>query len=712
MLSQEQKICSNTASFSVPRLIDGSPVYLGKVESSSTIGMSYSVVSERQRSRCRKIRSDIIEEYHGIQEEDKAFMTLYSMTDKFAYLVGKKRKEATQQEKRQLAKQFLDAKKAECQSWIDNEVFDLVDMRKTKVRNFVAGRWVLTVKKDKDGNFQKCKARWVLKGFQDKQKNTQQTDSPAASRAGFRCATQLAANHGWDLYHMDLKTAFLQGEAYDETRDIICQIPPEYGYPPYIGARLKKPGYGLNDAPRRWWQIIDKALLECGLIPTRADRCTYILYDNASKTRTYQPPKSVTTEQLSIAEAIDHLMDPVSRNNAQGRRPHGFVCLHVDDLFMGGDKVFEQKVLSHLRKNFAVGSEDKNDIMFVGQRIKWKTHDKYGPYISCDQKLAVDAVEEIKIDKTLKDNIQCNPQLHTAYRSVLGQLNWLQSRTQVHICYKFSRCASAAANPTIGDVREINKVVRTLKSQYVDGRFWPLKGSQRILGMPDASYRNNSDKSSQRAHVIFLAEDRKLPSRSNRNTGYEQHKHRTHGEDSSTRGSIIDYESHKITTTTQSTTVAELNALMKCFGTCLFLRALWADVSGEILPIHLRTDANNLVTTAQTTHLPEQKETHHLIQMLRHESNTGHLDDLGHIASEYCLADPLTKHSAKPDQLVLTITTGKLDQVDVHPPFRSLLKHKAFLTTWVIDTLDEPHNIVTFFCEDISDYVYTLMSVE
>ena len=76
------------------------------------------------------------------------------------------------------------------------------------------------VKLSKDGDFQKCKARWV----QDKQKNTQQTDSLAASRAGFRCATQLAANHGRDLFHMDLKTAFLQGEAYDETRDIICQV--------------------------------------------------------------------------------------------------------------------------------------------------------------------------------------------------------------------------------------------------------------------------------------------------------------------------------------------------------------------------------------------------------------------------------------------------------------------------------------------------------
>ena len=220
LLSQEQKLCSNTASFSVPRLIDGSPVAVGTIESSNALSMSYSVISDRQRQRCRKTRSDIIEEYHGINDEDKAFMTLFSVIDKFAYLVGKKRKEATQQRNANLRR-----KKAECQSWIDNEVFDLVDMRKTKVRNFVAGRWVFTVKKDKDGNFQKCKARWVLKGFEDKQKNTQQTDSPAASRAG------------WDLFHMDLKTAFLQGEAYDESRDIICQIPPEYGYPPYIGAR-------------------------------------------------------------------------------------------------------------------------------------------------------------------------------------------------------------------------------------------------------------------------------------------------------------------------------------------------------------------------------------------------------------------------------------------------------------------------------------------
>ena len=79
--------------------------------------------------------------------------------------------------------------------------------------------------------------------------------------------------------------------------------------------------------------------------------------------------------------------------------------------------------------------------------------------------------------------------------------------------------------------------------------FWPLKGSQRILGMPDASYRNNSDKSSQRAHVIFLAENRKLLSKGTyRNSGYDKQAYRLNCSESATRGSIIDYESHKIAT--------------------------------------------------------------------------------------------------------------------------------------------------------------------
>ena len=46
---------------------------------------------------------------------------------------------------------------------------------------------------------------------------------------------------GHDLTHIDLKTAFLQGEKFDGTRSVVCQLPPEMGYPPHMGARLKAP---------------------------------------------------------------------------------------------------------------------------------------------------------------------------------------------------------------------------------------------------------------------------------------------------------------------------------------------------------------------------------------------------------------------------------------------------------------------------------------
>ena len=124
---------------------------------------------------------------------------------------------------------------------------------------------MLTIKRDKEGKFIKCKAPWVLRGFQDKQKLEQQTDSPTATRPGFRLTCQLAAKQ-LSVYHMDLKTAFLQGESYDQLRDVVCQLPQESGPATYMGARLKKPAYGMNDAPRRWWNRVDSTLRSYGCV--------------------------------------------------------------------------------------------------------------------------------------------------------------------------------------------------------------------------------------------------------------------------------------------------------------------------------------------------------------------------------------------------------------------------------------------------------------
>ena len=119
--------------------------------------------------------------------------------------------------------------------------------------------------------------------------------------------------------------------------------------------------------------------------------------------------------------------------------------------------------------------------------------------------------------------------MHTMYRGPQRQINWQQSKTQFQCCYKFSRCASRAASPTIGDVKSLNKLAREIKSQPVKLQYWPLTGQLRILGLrilgfPDASYRNNDDGSSQRGMTASLAESRRRSSR-----------------DGMTYGSLIDY---------------------------------------------------------------------------------------------------------------------------------------------------------------------------
>ena len=89
----------------------------------------------------------------------------------------------------------------------------------------------------------------------------------------------------------------------------------------------------------------------------------------------------------------------------------------------------------------------------------------------------------------------------------------------------------------------------------------------------------------------------------------------------------------------------------------------------------------NLVTTARTIHLPEHKATIHMISMLRKEACSGAIDDLAHVPTANCLGDCLTKASAKPDNLITAVKTGKLLDADIHPDFRTRMDHKAFLTT-------------------------------
>ena len=65
-----------------------------------------------------------------------------------------------------------------------------------------------------------------------------------------------------------------------------------------------------------------------------------------------------------------------------------------------------------------------------------------------------------------------------------------------------------------------------------------------------------------------------------------------------------------------------------------------------------------------------------MISMLRKESCSASIHDLVHIPTKNCLADCLTKASAKADNLITAVKTGRLLDVDTHPDFRTLMEHR------------------------------------
>ena len=62
--------------------------------------------------------------------------------------------------------------------------------------------------------------------------------------------------------------------------NLLRKIPEFCNYNPAIDVlKMIKPIYGLKDAPRLWWNRLDKTFrTRLGMTPTRADRCCYVMY--------------------------------------------------------------------------------------------------------------------------------------------------------------------------------------------------------------------------------------------------------------------------------------------------------------------------------------------------------------------------------------------------------------------------------------------------
>lgn len=125
-------------------------------------------------------------------------------------------------------------------------------------------KWVYKLKRDTDGKVVKHKARIVVKGYvQRKGIDYDEVFAPVVRLETICLLLALSAKENWTVHHLDVKSAFLNGELNEE----VYVTQPE-GFlkkgQEHKVYKLKKTLYGLRQAPRAWNAKLDECLRGLG----------------------------------------------------------------------------------------------------------------------------------------------------------------------------------------------------------------------------------------------------------------------------------------------------------------------------------------------------------------------------------------------------------------------------------------------------------------
>ena len=137
-------------------------------------------------------------------------------------------------------------------------------------------RWVLSWKTSGA-----AKARMVIVGFTDPDLAEERREAPTVSKRARMLCLQMAATHRWPAEKGDVISSFLQcRDKTEEHRQIYMDPVDELRESLKMGqdqiVQILKAGYGLTNAPRRWWQQVKKDLEAAGGTPSRLEACVCV----------------------------------------------------------------------------------------------------------------------------------------------------------------------------------------------------------------------------------------------------------------------------------------------------------------------------------------------------------------------------------------------------------------------------------------------------
>ena len=229
--------------------------------------------------------------------------------------------------------------------------------------------------------------------------------------------------------------------------------------------------YGLNDAGRKWYLRVERAMFDLGCRQSKLDTCLFF--------------KHCRGELL------------------------GFVLVWVDDFFHAGNPTFEKEVAGKIQEIFCVGKVEEDDFTYTGIHIE-----KVVDGILIDQDSYIENLVPAVLSRTTPRIQPLDKKETTLLKRMTGQVNWAATQTRPDLSFAVVEQSVKYKDPTVGDLVDAAKSVWRLGMDSVKVLFPRLPGQVKIVTFSDAAFRNLPDQvSSGRGHIVFLTgeEERSAP---------------------------------------------------------------------------------------------------------------------------------------------------------------------------------------------------------
>ena len=422
-----------------------------------------------------------------------------------------------------------------------------------KGKKAVTSMLIFTIKYLANGKPERKKTRLVARGYtQVYGEDYLETFAPVAKLHTIRILLSLAVNLEWDLWQMDVKNAFLQGELEDE---VYMRPPPgmESMVKPGNVLRLRKAIYGLKQSPRAWYHKLSSTLNGRGFVKSEADHTLFTL----------------TSQQGIIV-----------------------ILIYVDDIIItGSDKEGINSTKAFLKATFDI--KDLGELKyFLGIEM---CRSKEGLFLS-QRKYTLDVLKEAgdlggRTAKTpLEDGYKVMREGEIEdktygdvkhYRRMVGKLIYL-TITRPDICFAVNQVSQHMQAPKMHHWSMVERILRYLREAPGQGIWMGCNRSTEIVGYCDADWAGDRvDRRSTTGYCTFIG------------------------------GNLVTWKSKKQKIVSCSSAEAEYRAMRKLTSELIWIRNLLHDLGIETSsPITMHCDnqaaihiASNSVFHERTKHI-------------------------------------------------------------------------------------------------------------